>query len=978
MLRVLWIFIASHLEQKIPNNVKKRLEDDHGKLNNPILKLRRQIKELFGLTPPDRTNAKGEPYCRFLDLVDIEGEVNFTLVNSTDIEFEIKDSKQAEPRTATKHELEIICRDYDPVRSRVKTYPTDNVYLPDNAKLKLNDPAEGSYPIKLEDNRPSKLVRIDHLPSAINNFVGRKSDFSVLDKSFQNDETNAVEIVAFGGVGKSSLVANWLERISDQDWLGADFVFGYSFYSQGSNNESIATSDEFLTSALKHSGDPNPNLGTPSDKAYRFADLMSNRRALLILDGVEPLQDPGPSTTRGSLIDSGLSTLIPQLARKINGLLVLTTRVEIKDLNSQVGNNIQRINLKGLEEEDGYQLLQQFGVQGSKKQMIQAVNDYRGHAFALTLLATFLANTNNYNIENRFRLNLVEIEQFGEVGSANYTPKSFTRIMERYESWLRGDQSDSSRESELRSLALEILKITGLFDRPISKGEFFSIADSKIRDLTDHLSDAPENRVVGCLSFLAKLKLVWFDENSLSNESAYSVFFDTHPLVREYFADRLSEFSEHRRVWNDESQAGHAVLSKYLESCNRSLGKDFESCILLYRAVAHGCKAGHYNRVYNEILVKKIRQGNQFRSTDKLGLYNEEKAALFFFFEGDWSRPNNTLPKEIQFDLSIGAGYVLRALGENHLAVKPLSLAVSIDISEMSSKARAASLLASTYLAMGQMQYAVQWAEAGFAYAINDHDATVLRLASLGEVLHWCGETEQAECVLLASESKRNDQPSTSTKNSLGRHNLGELLLDLGRPQEALDVQGIDEPDTRAQTTALNDAIRVKSNLFQNLDLSSSPMQTMQEFRAMLGKLKELFLYDYIARNRLWRANLLLSSYGENKNSDFQPWTEYVFDDLSESKQIIERGKLKALWVDYFLAESKFSLFVAGSKKDATNYLERAFRIREETKCFYIENTASKMLENCGFQTFKQGDFIWYGRRDQDIRKHSELLKLRG
>src|SRR6516164_10819054 len=73
-----------------------------------------------------------------------------------------------------------------------------------------------------------------------------------------------------------------------------ELVFGWSFYRQGTRGDT-SSADEFLDAALTWFGDPDRRLGTAWEKGERLAKLITHRRTLLILDGLEPLQNPpGP------------------------------------------------------------------------------------------------------------------------------------------------------------------------------------------------------------------------------------------------------------------------------------------------------------------------------------------------------------------------------------------------------------------------------------------------------------------------------------------------------------------------------------------------------------------------------------------------------------------------------------------------------------------------------------------------------------
>ena len=64
-----------------------------------------------------------------------------------------------------------------------------------------------------------------------------------------------ISFVAWGGVGKSTLVNKWRERLAADNYRGAKRVFAWSFYSQGTG-ERVTSADIFIAEALKWFGDP--------------------------------------------------------------------------------------------------------------------------------------------------------------------------------------------------------------------------------------------------------------------------------------------------------------------------------------------------------------------------------------------------------------------------------------------------------------------------------------------------------------------------------------------------------------------------------------------------------------------------------------------------------------------------------------------------------------------------------------------------
>ncbi|HZF12924.1 MAG TPA: TIR domain-containing protein, partial [Thermoanaerobaculia bacterium] len=74
---------------------------------------------------------------------------------------------------------------------------------------------------------------IGRLPTSGKLFVGREPELARLDVAWEDPRTHVLTFVAFGGVGKSTLVARWLDPMAADGWRGARRVLDWSFYSQG-------------------------------------------------------------------------------------------------------------------------------------------------------------------------------------------------------------------------------------------------------------------------------------------------------------------------------------------------------------------------------------------------------------------------------------------------------------------------------------------------------------------------------------------------------------------------------------------------------------------------------------------------------------------------------------------------------------------------------------------------------------------------
>src|SRR5262249_6454083 len=61
-------------------------------------------------------------------------------------------------------------------------------------------------------------IDIDRLPRSGPLFVGRDPELARLDAAWEDPSTHVLTFVAFGGVGKSALVARWLDAMAAAGW----------------------------------------------------------------------------------------------------------------------------------------------------------------------------------------------------------------------------------------------------------------------------------------------------------------------------------------------------------------------------------------------------------------------------------------------------------------------------------------------------------------------------------------------------------------------------------------------------------------------------------------------------------------------------------------------------------------------------------------------------------------------------------------
>ena len=172
------------------------------------------------------------------------------------------------------------------------------------------------------------------IPGAPDKLIGRDAELAMLRDAWASKppkKVNAVVLHALGGAGKSALLRTFANELLAAGGGGASRIYGWSAYSQGSGEQKRADADSFISKALGDFGWQGELPKDPVERGRALAKLIQKERVLLLLDGLEPLQD-APNVNKGKFKDKGLAELIKLLAGQNPGLVVLTTRQEVPEL----------------------------------------------------------------------------------------------------------------------------------------------------------------------------------------------------------------------------------------------------------------------------------------------------------------------------------------------------------------------------------------------------------------------------------------------------------------------------------------------------------------------------------------------------------------------------------------------------------------------------------------------------------------------
>jgi tetratricopeptide (TPR) repeat protein len=846
----------------------------------------------------------------------------------------------------------------------------------------------------ISDRIPVDITRI--VKYAPVELIGREAETALLNDAWrkvQSQEAKRPHIltfVALGGEGKTSLVAKWAADLAYENWPGCEAAFAWSFYSQGTREQAAASSDLFLKEALNFFGAGDDKEFAASnagafEKGQRLARIVGERRALLILDGLEPLQYAPTSPTPGELKDQGIAALLKGLASGSHGLCVVTTRYPLPDLRAFVGNTVHAEKLTRLSTDAGVALLQSLDVKGSLRKTIPSadaralwneyeklVEDVKGHALTLNLLGTYLRDAHAGDIRRRDLIKLEEADAEEQSGHAFHVMDAYVKSFES------GVKTAEDQAKGRRALAL--LQLLGLFDRPASADLLDVLWQGEaIAGLTGPLigiSDAQRNL---SLKRLEDAKLLTVNR---AESSGALIALDAHPLLREYFARRVHE--QQPEAW----RAAHRRLYEHLcATTNEGDEPTLEDLQPLYQAVAHGCQAGLQREACDKVYDDRLMRGQEYYSSKKLGALGSNLGAVACFFETPWNRVSTALTESNQAWLLNEAAFTLTGLGRLTEALEPMRAGLEMRIKQEVWKNAAiiAINLSELELKLAEVAPAVEDAERSVTYADRSGDADwpIHTHVRLGDALHQAGRRAEAEARFREAEQMQaKSQPNYPLLYSMSGFQYCDLLLkeaeraawQMGNAERgtrnaelmevcsavseraALTLKWVTEGKLGLLTIALNHLTLSRAALYAAILESPDSVFRIpnSELDLAVSGLRRASQQDELPNallTRAWLRSLTGASTGP----------ESAQSDLDEAWEIAERGSMRLHMADIHLHRARlFGLRIADIRLRSE---EAEGGVRNEAAEPYPWESpqadleaAEKLINDCG-----------YHRRDEEL-----------
>lgn len=503
-------------------------------------------------------------------------------------------------------------------------------------------PAAPTEPAPGEDSAAEQPVQglrphFAHTLQRARHFVGRSEVLASLSDwaAAGQPAERVVVVVALGGTGKTAVAERLVASLGEAPRLGGTFV--WSFYED-------PRIEGFLARALRYFS--RGEEATPGERLERLLDVLGEGPPhLLVLDGLERVQsDGGDGRSRGELLDPSLRRLIAALARGLGGARVLmTSRFPLSDFGAWEGSGLRTLELAPLSEDEGVDLLRQWGLRGGGGALRELSASTGGHALSVSMIGSYVGGFLGGDVR-RF-----EEVPLAEAARDDALARRLQAVLSAY--------ARALPERERDVLARLCVLGGGVGEESL---EAIARAGGALAGSLAGMSWAELRRT---LARLERLGLVFA---AREGQALYS----THPFLRDYFKSLLGVPPEQIHALERDRLAARLDTRLHRPPQDGARLDAYEALLL------HTLRSGKpveaytiYARSLGGFTHLGLRLGDMSRGA---------RVTATFAPEGDPQRLPELLPASIRYELAYDWGLYAGALGQLDFAVRCYETAVAL------------------------------------------------------------------------------------------------------------------------------------------------------------------------------------------------------------------------------------------------------------------------------------------------------------
>jgi S1-C subfamily serine protease len=376
-------------------------------------------------------------------------------------------------------------------------------------------------------------VFLQTAPPPVAHLRGRKAILRQLDEDHSDPTTAISSLVGLGGQGKSAILRAWVDQQLNRS-PSPNAVYWWSFDSNPEVGEFLQHALLHFLDAEKLSKSDQRELLKVDLRAASLARAVRARPAILILDGIEAVFDPGEP----GRLASDLRTLVRMLASYGETVhCVITSRLPVLDL---IDVDSDRAHTVGpLRKGDAVQLLRDFGAHGDDENLRSLADRLDRHALSLVLVGALISKKHGGDPSG-----FTSLDDLGPDNDDLHL--RFQRILDDYDRLL----------SEEQQVLLELLALQRV---PIPEEILDRITQSGKR--RDHplssLTSLSRRQYSTLLDSLIEMGVVMrdFEARTLSCQA----------LVKKHFAEKVNDLPVNRQ-----RELHWAIAKAYLRSVDKS------------------------------------------------------------------------------------------------------------------------------------------------------------------------------------------------------------------------------------------------------------------------------------------------------------------------------------------------------------------------------------------------------------------------